>query len=210
MPTVLYLHGFASSPDSHKGKAYDAYLSERGFDVQRLDLRLPARDGLRVSAMIEHVLGRARDVEGVILIGSSLGGLVAAHAAERLSAVSAVVLMCPAFRFALRWKLSLGEAQLARWQAGEPLEVEDHAGGPPLRIDYGFYQDAIAIDDHIPSLGCPALVFHGTRDEVVPIDGSRAFVAQAADARLVEVDDDHGLAASLDFMLPAVEHFLTA
>ena len=46
---ILYLHGFASSPLSRKGVAFDEYLSARGHQLQRLDLRLPNRDQLRVS-----------------------------------------------------------------------------------------------------------------------------------------------------------------
>jgi pimeloyl-ACP methyl ester carboxylesterase len=51
-------------------------------------------------------------------------------------------------------------------------------------------------------LGCPVptTILHGTRDEVIPIDISRAFAARHG-ARLVEVDDDHSLAGSLPRIL---------
>jgi hypothetical protein len=157
--------------------------------------------------MIAHMRARAAEAPPCVLIGSSLGGLTAAHVATD-DTVIAAVLMAPAFGFAERWQRSLGPAQLERWRAGEPLMVDDHAGGPPLAIDYGFYRDAAAIDAQPPEPSCPLLVFHGRHDEVVPIEGSRQFVDHSPNATLVELDDDHALTASLELMLPAVLRFL--
>lgn len=50
----------------------------------------------------------------------------------------------------------------------------------------------------------PAIVLHGTRDAVVPIALSRALVERCPHARLVELDDDHSLAASTPQLLAAV------
>lgn len=200
-PVILYLHGFASSPDSHKGKAFAAHLGEHGYALERLDLRLPTRDGLRVSAMIDHVVDRAGRHERVALIGSSLGGLVAARAAMSVDHCIGLVLMAPAFELARRWAEGLGQARLRAWQGGELIEVEDHAGGAPLAIDYGFYQDALAVDGEPFALEKPALVIHGRGDETVPFAGSEALVEGALHARLVALDDDHALIASLPVIL---------
>jgi pimeloyl-ACP methyl ester carboxylesterase len=55
------------------------------------------------------------------------------------------------------------------------------------------------------ALACPAptILVHGRRDEVIPIEVSRDF-ARVHQAELVEVDDDHGLAGSLDEIIAAV------
>jgi pimeloyl-ACP methyl ester carboxylesterase len=63
----------------------------------------------------------------------------------------------------------------------------------------------------VQSLGCPAptIIVHGTRDEVIPIEGSRRF-AHEHGAQLREVDDGHSLAhAGLVAILAAV-HELSA
>lgn len=171
MRRVLYLHGFASGPDSRKGRAFSEYFTRRGYQLQRLDLRVPDRDHLRVSAMLEVV--DAALAEPALLVGSSLGGLVAAHAAAQRDDVPMCVLMAPAFRFVDRWRASLGEERVARWRAGEPLLVDDHAGGPPLEVDFGFYEDAARLDARAPDLRIPTLVFHGRDDDVVDIASSQ-------------------------------------
>ena len=206
--TILYLHGFASSPGSFKGRAFEAHFAPRGWALRRLDLRLPNRDQLRVSAMIDHVAEETRRAGDVVVIGSSLGGLVASHVAARHREVTALVLMAPAFRFAARWPERLGVEAMARWRGGEPLETEDHAGGSPLEVDYGFYEDAVKVDARFPVIDVPTLVFHGVNDDTVDIAGSRAFVQQTSHAELVELDDDHSLVASLPVMLARTESFL--
>lgn len=50
----------------------------------------------------------------------------------------------------------------------------------------------------------PTIIVHGTRDEVIPIELSRAFVREHG-GELREVDDDHGLgSAGLEVILAAV------
>lgn len=207
-PHVLYLHGFASSPGSRKGLAYDAALTALGYSVERLDLRLPDRDRLRLSAMVAHVVERARDHRAVVLIGSSLGGLTAALAAGQIEGCLGGVLMAPAFGFSARWPERLGPEVFARWEAGEPLAVEDHAGGPDLQVDHGFYLDAVATEAETTLADVPWLVFHGRDDDVVPLGASEAFVKRASQATLTTLDDGHALTNSLPVMLPRSATFI--
>ena len=143
----------------------------------------------------------------ITLIGSSLGGLVASHASLQLD-VAALVVMAPAFRFARRWESRLGRERVKRWAAGEHVVVEDHSGGPDIAVDYDFYRDAAAIDESDIAIEVPMLVFHGRQDDVVPIAGSRDFVARTPSAQLVELDDGHALTNSIDRMLPRAAAFI--
>jgi predicted esterase YcpF (UPF0227 family) len=129
-PRFLYLHGFASGPESTKARALAGHLAERGVDMARLDLRQPSMTHLRLSKMIEHVrgcIGGARD--RAVLFGSSLGGLTACRVAEDDPRVCALVLLAPAFRMIERWRIRMGEEAWNEWQRSGWLETLDYAGG---------------------------------------------------------------------------------
>lgn len=97
-PTWLYLHGFASGPESSKGRALAAHYAAAGVELRRLNLRLPSLEHLRLSAMIAAVkeaIGGAHD--RAVIFGSSLGALAACRVAEEDARVGALVLLAPAF-----------------------------------------------------------------------------------------------------------------
>lgn len=210
---TLYLHGFASGPSSTKGVAFERHFAARGrsgaaaIEFERLNLRVPSFEHLRLSAMIETV--RARVTDDTVIIGSSLGGLTAARVAEGEPRVSALVLLAPAFQLAQRWRAMLGPA-FADWERTGWREVTDYTTGQPARVDFGFVEDAARIDVGFPRITCPTLVMHGRGDETVPIERSREFVAVTPSARLIELDDGHELTHSLPTLLAETERFLEA
>jgi len=204
----LYLHGFASGPGSKKGLAFAAHFAARGIAIERLDLRVPSFEHLRLSAMIE--VARAAiggPDERAVVFGSSLGGLTAARLAERDPRVRALVLLAPAFQLARRWRESLGDA-FEDWRRTGWREVHDHTTGGLARVDFGFVEDAEAIDRGFPDVRVPTLILHGRRDDAVPIERSRELAAGRPHVRLVEFDDGHELIASLPALLAESERFL--
>jgi uncharacterized protein len=204
---LLYLHGFASGPRSTKGVAFEQHFAARGLGIERLNLRVPSFVHLRLSAMIATVQAAIGDAGRVVLIGSSLGGLTAARVAERDPRVVATVLLAPAFQLVARWRQMLG-AEWDTWQRTGWREVTDYTTGQPAQVDFGFVEDAAAIDVGEPDVAVPTLILHGTRDEVVPIERSRTFAANRRHVRLVELDDGHELVASLPTLLAETERFL--
>ena len=203
---TLYLHGFASGPKSTKGVAFESYFAERGRAIERLNLRVPSFEHLRLSEMISTVQSAIGD-DGAILIGSSLGGLTASRTAERDRRVKALVLMAPAFQLAARWRDMLGPAW-ETWRESGWREVTDFTTGQQARVDFGFFEDVTAVDVGYPAIDIPTLILHGTGDETVPIERSRAFAAGKSHVRLVELDDGHELVASLPTLLAETEAFL--
>lgn len=86
---IVYLHGFNSSPASHKARVCGEYLAARGLSGQFRCPALPPHpaDALRV------IEAEVKDIDPVRLtfIGSSLGGFYAAHFTELLRARAVLI-----------------------------------------------------------------------------------------------------------------------
>lgn len=197
---TAYLHGFGSGPESRKGRALAARYEAAERAIDRLDLNRPSFAKLTISAALAEVERWYADHPNrgaVDLIGSSLGGYLAALWAERRPArVRRLVLLCPGLDMIARWPKLFGADAMARWERDGELPLPD-ARGIPTPIHWGFIADAKA-HPPAPLPSCPTLVIHGTRDAVVPIESSRSWVPRLADGRLIEVDDAHDLAASIE------------
>lgn len=203
---VVYCHGFASGPMSSKGRAVRDHLAARGVPVDLLDLRVPSASGMRLSRMIEVVRAAIDGHERALVIGSSLGGLTAARAAERDDRIAGAVLLAPAFRLVERWRARMGEAEWARWEREGTYPYEDYAlPGGTLHVDFGFMRDAAEVDVGWPDVRVPTAIVHGVRDDTVDIGASRAFAASRPNVRLVEVDDGHQLLGSLDVVVAEID-----
>lgn len=213
-PIFLYLHGFASSPESGKARAFAGWASARGFRVERLDLRVPSFEHLRLSAMKARVR-EAIDAAGgprarAVLLGSSLGGLTAARVAEEDPRVCAIFLMAPAFRLAERWKQRIGEKAWQKWQSTGAIEVDDHATRKKAKVDFRFVEELAELDaggEGWPDVRVPTCIVHGVRDDVVDVRLSREWATGRRHVRLVEVEDGHELAGSIDRILSEATDF---
>src|SRR5580658_10519039 len=103
----VYVHGFASSPQSRKAMQFRAALAARDVPVD-----VPAMDRgdfehLTISGQLE-VLEDAIRGEPVCLIGSSMGGYLASLYAAAHPEMARLVLLAPAFGFARRWDERIG------------------------------------------------------------------------------------------------------
>jgi uncharacterized protein len=206
---LLYLHGFASGPSSHKARVLSRWFAEAGVRVEVPDLT-PGADGFERSspssmlAVAEAILARAAPPHAVI--GSSLGGYLAAVAAARDPSIERLVLLAPAFRLFERWSARLAPADVAEWRE-KGLETMHYATNRPRRIGWQFFEDARGFPA-FPEVRVPTLCIAGTRDETVPLADVEAFVRRTPTARLVALDDAHDLAASLDVIFTEARSFL--
>jgi pimeloyl-ACP methyl ester carboxylesterase len=194
-----YLHGFASSPRALKGVALRTRLERRGIDLELPDLNLPSFGELSMQAMLDRLDALYDERPGATfrLIGSSLGGWLAARWAElHPERVDRLVLLCPAFDIHRRWPTILPPGSIERWRARGSLLLPD-ADGRLVALHLAFY-DETARQPGTPRVSRPTTVIHGTRDDRVPIESSRRWVPEQPDATLIEVDDGHDLHASID------------
>lgn len=208
----LYLHGFASGPESSKGVALSQHYERQGIQLERLNLRQPSLEHLRLSAMMRTVreaIGGESD--RAVLFGSSLGGLVACRVAEEDARVCALVLLAPAFRLVEQQRRRIGVEGLRRWEEAGWAEIEDYAEKRKTRVDFDFLRDVESIDGRNggwPDVRVPTLLIHGRADETTDIGYSRAWARGRRHVRLVEVEDGHELVNTLDAIKGEADAFL--
>jgi pimeloyl-ACP methyl ester carboxylesterase len=207
MTPILYLHGFASSPSSSKARYFRQLLENAGARVDIPDLAAGDFEHLTITAQLA-VVERAAAADPVSLIGSSLGGYLAALYAARHPEVARVVLLAPAFGFARRWPESLGPARVEEWRRAGTMQVYHYGENRQRQLAYQLIDDGAGYEDY-PDFRQPALIFHGAGDDVVPPRYSERFVATHPNARLEILDSGHQLLDVLDEMAPKIVEFLS-
>ncbi|HUH60303.1 MAG TPA: YqiA/YcfP family alpha/beta fold hydrolase [Candidimonas sp.] len=119
---ILYLHGFRSSPASHKARLMADAMRERGLADQWLCPQLPAspRRAIELATYLveQAVQERGLDPEtGLVVIGSSLGGYYATCLAEHWKCRA--VLLNPAVHAARDLATQVGEHTM--YHSGAPF-----------------------------------------------------------------------------------------
>jgi len=197
MTQYIYLHGFASSPTSKKAQAFKQRFSQLGLPLHIPDLNQGDFSHLCLSRQIHQVQDlMATGSEGIVLIGSSFGGLTAAWLAEQPSLqnrITALVLLAPAFQFLAQWLPRLGPDQVQAWRSQGTFPVYHYTEQRTLPLQYGFITDAQGYDDTDLKAEIPTLILHGTDDQTISIEASRAYAAPRPWVRLVELPSDHAL-----------------
>lgn len=193
-PVYVYLHGFASGPQSAKAVYLKERFQEQGINLQIPDLNQGDFSALTLTRQIQQVqTALLAPTQSAVLIGSSLGGLTAAWVAETSPQVKSVLLLAPAFQFLERWLQTLGEAKVRQWQTQGYLEFYHYGENQSLPLSYRFVEDIARYQDQQLQRAVPTLILHGIHDQVVPIQASRNFAAQRPWVRLIELDSDHSL-----------------
>jgi pimeloyl-ACP methyl ester carboxylesterase len=203
---ILYLHGFASSPQSGKALFFKRKFAELGIALEIPDLEQGCFEDLTISGQLAVIERQARG-ERVCLMGSSLGGYLAALYASRHPEVEKLVLLAPAFYFPRRWQDTFGAAKVEDWKREGVLPFYHYADECMRDLKYRFIEDAEGYEA-APEFGQPALVFHGTMDEVVPPSYSQEFAAVHPNVRLRLMNSGHELKDVLEEMWAEVAPFL--
>ena len=206
MIRIVYLHGFASGPQSSKARYFRTLLEGAGAHVDVPDLADGDFEHLTITAQLA-VIDRAAGSHPVSLIGSSLGGYLAALYAARRSQVRRAVLLAPAFGFAQRWPERLGPAAVAAWRRTGTIDVFHYAGNRNRQLGYQLLADGERFEAY-PDFTQPALIFHGAHDDAVPVRYSEEFAAAHPNASLEILDAGHDLLNVLDYMAPKILRFL--
>lgn len=207
---VLYLHGFASSPDSTKARHFRERLGAHGVPLITPDFNEPDFSTLTMTRMLAQLSSRIAEADGrVILMGSSLGGALAILAAARHpEEVERLVLLAPAVMLAKPGHSLLPPERIAEWEHRGALPFFHHAFGEERLLDFGFYTDSLRHDPFEAVFTQPTLVFQGLHDTVVDCRSVEQFARTRPNVTLSLLEDDHQMAASLPRMWESIGPFL--
>src|SRR5262249_30265201 len=123
---VLYLHGFASSPRGRKIAALRERLEPDGLRIVAPDLNIPSFERLDFRAMARLSFWEIKRHMPAVVVGSSLGAMVALEAA-RMGLKAPLVLIAPALGFGGRWMEKLPEGDPIRiFHFGDERELPIH------------------------------------------------------------------------------------
>ena len=194
MRTILYLHGFASSPAGRKITLLRETLPADEFRVVAPDLNQPSFAKLDFREIVAAAVGVAEREAPAVVVGSSLGAMVALEASRR-GVRAPLVLIAPALAFGKRWTEKLAP--------GDPLSFFHHAQNREAPIHRRFFEEMAEVDSDRDAPRERVTILMGVKDESVPFDGVyrtwerwEASGALKAGSRFIALPDgDHGLIA---------------
>ena len=208
--TYLYLHGFASSPQSRKAQ----YIKDRFRDLQ-LNLHIPDLNQgdfshLTLSRQLQQIEAEFSPPSSGkrVIIGSSFGGLTATWLTQHQFQADQLILLAPAFQFLEYWLPKLGTAQLEQWKTEGYYSVYHYSEERQLPLSYQFVQDLFQYPDEQLQTPIPTLILHGQQDETIPIQASRDFAKTRPWVKLIELDSDHSLGNVLDQVWSEIQPML--
>jgi uncharacterized protein len=203
LKSIVYLHGFASSPHGRKITALGERLGPEGFEIVAPDLNVPSFEKLSFEAMTKVA---AKEIERrlpAVVVGSSLGALVALEAARPAKGIP-LVLIAPALGFGGRWNEKLAP--------GDPVMFFHFDKERELPIHRRFFDEmaAVTVDRNPPE--SLVTVIMGAKDESVPYElvqnvwkSWEVSGLLVPGSRFITVPDgDHGLVENVNLLADEV------
>ncbi len=210
MSGFIYLHGFASSPGSHKATAF-----QKKFSTLNIPLIIPDLEGedfqnitlTKQINIIEAIIEGSPETS-FFLIGSSMGGYLATLVAQLRVEICGLYLMAPGFNFLKRWSDRLGYSAEGHDCFEENISVYHYRYNEEKKLNKEIFRDAIRWENVGLDRELPCKIVHGIHDESIPVDQTREFVRQHPWCELVELDSDHGLTSKVDWIISDCVDFI--
>ena len=170
---LYYIHGYQSDPNSTKGTLFKEKLNATA--IQYRDCK---PEDLIIADCLKRISDVIKDEENVVLIGSSLGGFLAASTAINHSNIKKLILLNPAI-------------------IPPSTNLDDHQSVPRSILE-----DMIDMRMFRNKINADITILRGTEDDVVPDNWIIKF-ATAQEATVKFLHDDHSFSHNLT-RLPAI------
>ncbi|HEC81920.1 MAG TPA: hypothetical protein ENI42_05815 [Thermoplasmatales archaeon] len=171
---LYYIHGYQSNPNSRKGTLFKEKLG--AVAVKYRDCK---PEELRIKDCLNRIKKTIKNDDNIVLIGSSLGGFLAAETAYDIHTVKHIILLNPAV---LPYNIPTSQVDL-----------------PPRIIEE--MRDKRLFEQKIPA---KVTILMATDDEVIPKEWIINF-AMAQEATIIFLHDDHRFTKNMDH-LPDIIH----
>lgn len=219
-PLMVFIHGFRSSHRGDKAEALSHFAAKRGIGFLRLDhLGHGMSDGhfedFRISETAMDIGNAIASIQpkGVILIGSSLGALIALCIARKKSLpILGMMLIAPACHFISHHPAAWDAAVCSRLQQQGFIETFDSYSKQSYRIYQAMIEDALNCEPPTGEIELPMPVHlvHGSSDDSVPYSESEDLHRRIAGSHLLRIEGgDHRLSRHIPLILDELERMLS-
>ncbi|MRI34173.1 hypothetical protein EOPP23_14360 [Endozoicomonas sp. OPT23] len=225
LPTLVFIHGMWST--QQVWLHWIKWFQKRGYECLSFDLpgheqpEVKNRQPYKLQDYVQFVTKQLRNVKSPVLIGHSLGGLIAQLVASQTSPSGLVLVNSAApgqifpirtkvipgvVRHLLRWglwkkvfHLSQREARYLVFNKAPKTEIENQfpkmtgeSGRVFYQVGYGFLNLAGSNRVKTDDVSCPLLLLAGDKDRIIPVVVSRKAAALYGDRATYQELQNHG------------------
>lgn len=200
-PTVLFVHGYGSQKASYDYRQIAPELRAQGVATVCFDFRGSGESEGRVEdvtittghldmrAVVDWLVQQPWvDTDRLGIFGFSYGGLMSLlYLEDNPEVFRAAVLKAPSTDWAAARRARLGPDLMRQWQASGYHDFE--YPGLTVHAPYAVYEDALDYDAYkrAPDVRCPVLIWHGDKDESVPLEQNTKLVAALGDQAQLKI-----------------------
>ncbi len=218
-PVGLFLHGLLSDAEGDKSITLWNQAEQYHRSWVRFDMRAHGRsDGTFDEFTISRALEDVRLVLSLfpdrpkILVGSSMGGWVAAQlATEKQLNITGAVLIAPAFSFMMQLFFQVQPHERQQWIKQGHWTFKSDEMEDDFTLSYNAVVDSKPYDlmGKPVNYGCPIRILHGKLDDVVPAMQSVEFMSHMPPYSDVELrilpNADHRLSGHIEHITNCVD-----
>lgn len=196
LPHVRYLHGFGSGPKTEKGNDLGQRLAGACASYAIPDLEGGDFTGMTMDSLRARALAACPRDGRVVLVGSSMGGYLAAWiaASRALPNLAGLVLIAPALGFTARWTELLGAEGVAAWRRDGSRPFFHYGQQREVPLGVAFLDSCAEVPAVPGAAGVPCAIVHGRGDETVDHRASIRYAEANPAVELHLMQGDHRIA----------------